>query len=125
MGVHAIDGSSVCLVVQSLLCMYYTLHFFKMQDQLGSSEEVFLHGAGCSTAHPLCGEKADCSIPQRISACSLGQSFRAQSKAGRGNQHGSQPEKNKLQTFEQSKEVLSGVSRFLFSPKMTEGRKAS
>lgn len=42
--------------------MYYVLHFFKMQDKLGSREEVFLHGAGYSTVYPLSGEKADCCI---------------------------------------------------------------
>lgn len=89
MRLYVTDGSSACL--------YYVLHFLKMQDKLGSQEELFLHGTGYSTAYPLSGEKADCSVPQRIPLCSVGRSFRAQRRAARDNQHWSQPGESKLQ----------------------------
>lgn len=68
--------------------MYYVLRFFKMQDKLGSREEVFrmvLATALC--IHCLEKKQTAAFIPQRISACSVGQSFRAQSRAHRDNQH--------------------------------------
>lgn len=60
--------------------MYYVLHFFKMQDKLGSREEVFLRGVGYSTAYTLPGKKAESTIPQKIWAYSAGRSFRAQGR---------------------------------------------
>lgn len=65
MRVYVTDGSSVCLLLQNLLCMCHALHCFKMQDKLGSMEEVLLQGAGHRTVLSLWRKKADCLIPQR------------------------------------------------------------
>lgn len=89
-----------------------------MQDKLGSLEEILLQGTGYRTVLSLCRKKSQ--IPQRTRIETSGhRAGQIETTNTEGNQE------SKLQAFEWSWVVLSAVSRFLFSPKTTEERKAS